>query len=354
MWCKSIAIDRNENYVVIGFENSIVRFFKTTNTQQPREDRLHRHYPQPHPKDCKGCPPVDTLAFSNDGMVLLASTRNPKSGLIQIFGWRFPFNAFEELTSCRYAVPLHESEDNGTSAAIFRSGGAELEADLICITTWTQSGTPVLVQPLDGHRSEIKTDQTGRHSKLGSRIQCAAFSPSGRELAMVNDKGHLYQISSLNSSPMDIRRLATSKELTLKSDSFSIAFMATPDEEFIVLAWADPVKATGWVKKIPYMSLVGFAIYFVPPWMFCDRLLMLLRFFQGNISPVPRTPAVVYVEASTTPDRDVREAVKPPVELEPPMPPVELPATPMQAAPPEKIKKIPRKRLGPGSYEQQS
>jgi hypothetical protein len=237
---------------VVGFENSIVRFFKTTNSEQPREDRLHGR----HHKVCTECPPVDTLSFSNDGLVLLASTRSPKSGTIQIYSWRFPFLSFEELSSCRYHVPLHESEDNGTSSAIFRSGPGG-EENLMCITTWTQSGVPILVQPEDGHRSDIRTDTSSRQGRLGSRIQGAAFSSSGRELAMVNDKGHLYQMSSLNSNPMDIRRIANSKELTAKSDSFAMAFMTLPDEEAIVLAWADSSKATGYVKKIPIVLSVS-------------------------------------------------------------------------------------------------
>jgi hypothetical protein len=246
-WCKSIAICPKENYVVVGFDNSLVRFFKTTISEAPRDDRLH-----PHHVDCKECPPVDTLSFSNDGLVLLAGTRSPKSGTIQIYQWRFPFLSFQELPTCRYRVPLHESEDNGISSAIYRSGsGPGGDNNLICITTWTQSGIPMLFQPNDNHRSEIRTDASTRQGKLGSRIQCAAFSQSGRELVMVNTKGHVYKIASLNSNPMDIRRIATTKELTAKSDSFAMSFMTLPDEEVIVVAWADSAKAIGYVKKIP-------------------------------------------------------------------------------------------------------
>lgn len=234
--------------MVVGFENATVRFFNTRSTEQPREDRLHAHYHQ----ECKGCPSVDTLAFSSDGLVLLASTRNPKTGLIQTYSWRFPFHTFQELTTCRYPVPLHESEDNGVSAAIFRPGGHNGEENLVCITTWTQSGTPILIQPQDGHRSEIKTDAaSSKQSKLGSRIQCAAFSPSGRELVMVNDRGHVFQVSNLNSSPMDVRRIASSRELTAKTDSFAMSFMTLSDEEHVVIAWADASRATGWIKRIP-------------------------------------------------------------------------------------------------------
>lgn len=250
-WCKSIAIDRNENYVVVGFEESVVRFFKTTNMDHPREDRLHNQLHQ----DCKRCPSVDTLSFSRDGLALIASTRSPKSGIIQLYLWRFPFLNFHELTSCRYPVPLHESEDNGISAAVVQSG-SENANSIICITTWTQSGTPVLVHPRGGHRSTIQSELSGKQGKIGNRVQSAAFSPTGRELALVNDKGHLYQISHLNSSPLDIRRLAASKELTAKSNSFSMSFMTLGDEETIVLAWADSSKLTGWVKKIPVASRV--------------------------------------------------------------------------------------------------
>jgi hypothetical protein len=80
---------------------------------------------------------------------------------------------------------------------------------------------------------------------------------------MVNDKGHLYLISSLNSNPLDVRRIATSKELTAKSDSFSMAFMTLPDEEAIVLAWADSPRATGFVKKIPTAFIVRATCYVV-------------------------------------------------------------------------------------------
>jgi hypothetical protein len=125
------------------------------------------------------------------------------------------------------------------------------EENLICITTWTQSGIPVLIQPQDGHRSEIRTEASTHQGKLGSRIQCAAFSPTGRELAMVNDRGHVYTISNLNSNSFEVRRIATSKELTIKSDWFAMSFMSLPDEEAIVLAWTDSSKAIGYVKKIP-------------------------------------------------------------------------------------------------------
>ncbi|KAH8591066.1 hypothetical protein B0O99DRAFT_520251 [Bisporella sp. PMI_857] len=248
-WCKSIAICPKENYVVVGFENSLVRFFKTTNSEPEREEQLHHHH-----EDCRDCPPVDTLSFSNDGLVLLAGTRSPKNGVIQIYESRFPFSgpAFQELSTCRYRVALHESEDNGITSAIFRTGsGSGTEENLICITTWTQSGTPILIQPKDNHRSEIRTQVSARQGTLGSRIQCAAFSPSGRELAMVNEKGHLYQISSLNSNPMDVRRIATSKELTAKSESFAMAYMSLTDEEALILAWVDSSKSMGYVKKIP-------------------------------------------------------------------------------------------------------
>ncbi|KAH8743504.1 hypothetical protein F5882DRAFT_313454 [Hyaloscypha sp. PMI_1271] len=243
-WCSSITICPKENQVVVGFDNSVVRFFETTKSEEPREDRLHSRF---H-KDCKHCPAVDTLSFSNDGLVLLASTRT--RGTIQVYSWRFPFVDFQELTPCRYHVPLHESEDNGTTSAIFRSGTAN-EDNLVCLTTWTQSGTPILVQPYDGHRSEIRTETSSHQGKLGSRIQCAAFSPTGRELAMVNDKGHLYMISNLNSNPLEVRRIATSKELTTKSDWFAMEFVSLPGEEAIVLAWADSSKAIGYVKKLP-------------------------------------------------------------------------------------------------------
>lgn len=238
----------------MGFENSTVRFFNTAHSEQPREDRLHSRY---H-RECKECPSVETLSFSNDGLVLLASTRSPRTGMIQIYSWRFPFLTFQELSSCRYHVPLHESEDNGVSSAISTSMPGS-EENLICITTWTQSGVPILAQPgAEGHRSKIKNENVfGRHGRLGSRIQCAAFSPSGSELAMVNDKGHLYQISRLNSNPMDIKMIATSKELTTKSNLFAMAFMTLLDEEAIVLIWADSGKSTGFVKKIPIRSTVS-------------------------------------------------------------------------------------------------
>jgi hypothetical protein len=56
---------------------------------------------------------------------------------------------------------------------------------------------------------------------------------------------------------MDIRRIAVSKELTAKSNSYAMAFMTIQDEEAIVLAWADSPKATGFVKKIPILSSVS-------------------------------------------------------------------------------------------------
>lgn len=251
LWCKSLAIDRQENYVVMGFENCAVRFFKTAQAEQPREDSLHSSYHSV----CKGCPSVDTLAFSNDGLALVASTRNSK-GVIQVYMWRFPFVTFQELSVCRYAVPLHESEDNGVSAAVIRSQKGD-EEGLMCISTWTQSGTPILIQPQDGYRCEIKAGSSSGHGKLGNRIQCAAFSPSGNELAMVNDKGYLFLVSKLNSKPMDIRRKATSREATSKSAALSLSFMSISGDDTAVLAWVDASKPIGFVKKVPLGTRVS-------------------------------------------------------------------------------------------------
>jgi hypothetical protein len=60
---------------------------------------------------------------------------------------------------------------------------------------------------------------------------------------------------------MDIKQIATSKELTAKSDSFAMAFMTLPDEEAIVLVWADSSKAMAFVKKIPMPSNVSIACF---------------------------------------------------------------------------------------------
>jgi hypothetical protein len=256
LWCRSIAIDKEDNCVVVGFDNATVRFFNARRTEEPLEHRLHAlGFPE-----CKACPPgkpcpsVDTLSFSSDGLSLIAGMRSSKTGVIQTYTWRFPFYMFQELFNCRYPVPLHESEDNGISSALIRP---ELDGDqsLVCITTWTQSGTPVLIQPQDGHRSEIRGDTTGKH-RIGSRIQCASFSHSGKELFLVNDKGYVFQVSNLNSSPMDVRRIASTKELTIKSDSFTMSVMGISDEEHVVVAWADSQRSIAWVKKIPVVAKV--------------------------------------------------------------------------------------------------
>jgi hypothetical protein len=244
LWCRTIAI--SDSHVVIGFDNSVVRFFSTKSAEDSREDRLHSRYHT----ECKECQPIETLSFSHDGLVLLASTRSPKSGMIQVYSWRYPFTTFEEISACRYQVPLHESEDGGISSAIYRSGSGGDE-NLVCLTSWTQSGIPILVQPRDGHRTDIRTEISNRQSRLGNRIQTACFSPSGKELAIVNDKGDLYKIGNLNSTPLDIKKFATSKELTAKSESFAMSFMSLPDEESIVMAWVDTAKCVGYIKKIP-------------------------------------------------------------------------------------------------------
>ena len=261
---------------MVGFENSIVRFFRTTNSNPPREDRLHIK----PPKDCRECPRVDSLSFSHDGLVLLASTRNPKTGMIQLFSWRFPFTNFQELPNCRYPVALHECEDGGITSAIYRTGQGGQE-DLVCLTTWTQSGIPLLIQPQNGYRSEIRSDNSGRPGKLGTYVQCAAFSPNGRDIALVNEKGHLYQISNL-STPMGIRRIATSKALTTKSDAFAMSFMSLANGEAIVLAWVDSSKGVGLVKKIPVTFQVSDGKNMISYLVCADLLFVACRKYSVN------------------------------------------------------------------------
>lgn len=297
LWASSIAISPNETTVAVGFTNATVYFFKTTRSAEPREDRLHS---RTH-KECEDCPEVDTLSYSDDGIHLLASTRSAKSGSIQIYFWMTPMQASQELVSCRYHVPLHESEDRGLSSAIFRSRTG-IEEVLVCVTTWTQSGVPVLVHPKTGQKTDIRTEPN-RSGKLGSRIQCASFSPSGKELAMVNEKGHLYLISSLNSTPLDIRKIATSRELTIKSDSFAMAFTSLPDEEAaIVMAWIDPGKAEkGVIRKIP-LTAVSFTNLFISTnsvlvtshdlFTFSDFPLFPDFVYKGNTNPQNRPTQV--------------------------------------------------------------
>jgi hypothetical protein len=307
-WCHSIAICPRENYVVVGFDNAIVRFYSTARFEEPREDRLHIRSSH---RDCRSCPPVDTLSFSNDGLNLLASTRSMKNGIIQLYSWRFPFEEFGELANCRCPVPLHESEDGGISSAIFRSGIGG-EDNLICITTWTQSGVPVLFQPGDGHRMDIRPEPTSHHGKLGSRIQCAAFSPTGRELAMVNDKGHLYHITNLNSSPVEVKRVAVSKELTTRSDWFAMTYMSLPDEEAIVLVWADASKAIAYVKKVPWKYNVTTISYQFPIKLSANFVLQTLDTLGSMTSLISGgLPGPRYELPSVG-----REIFRPPVELD--------------------------------------
>ena len=309
-WCQNIRICPKENYIAAGFDNAIVRFFKTWRSEEPQEDHLHNNYHT----ECSKCPAVDTLSFSNDGLVLLASTRSLKTGTIQVYSWAFPFEEVSELKSCRYPVPLHELEDNGVSSAIFCSSNVADE-NLVCLTTWTLSGVPVLIQTGDGHKTEIKTEPAGHQGKLGNRIQCACFSPDGRELAMVNDKGHLYSMSSLNSRPLEVRRIATSKDFTVKSDSFAMEFMTLPEEEAIVMAWTDPPKCLAYVKKVPVKSSVSYVVTLLSLFQFPSKI------SQNNLETplTPLTPGLMPLPLQPTPryelPSDGRESLKHPVEL---------------------------------------
>jgi hypothetical protein len=253
-YCTSIAISPRENVVVVGFESPIVRFFSTSKSEPPREDHLHSRYHD----ECKEkeCPPISTLAFSNDGLSLLASVRSLKNGMISFYSWHHPLDTFQEESKCRHHVALHESEDNGVTSAIYRPG-YDSDPSLICVTTWTLSGVPQLIQVSDGQKTEVKTERGGHYGQIGSRIQAAAFSSSGGELAVVNAKGHVYQVANLEANPIDARRIGASIELTKKEGFFAMTYMTLPEEEAVVLAWADSSKALGYIKKIPTKSLVS-------------------------------------------------------------------------------------------------
>jgi hypothetical protein len=257
-WCRCIAATPTGGLVAVGFENATVGLYNCFDSHSARQYRLHAR----HHQNCKECPPVDTVSFSNDGLVLVASTRSTKSGTIQVYLSRFPFSDFEEILPCRYRVPLHESEDNGVSSVHYQPG-TDGRDDLVCVTTWTQSGVPVLIQPKGGRKTEIRSQSSSynRQGKLGHRIQASAFAPSGRELALVNDQGYVYRVSDLVSMPMDIRRVATSKVIPMKSDSFALAFVPLLGEETIVLSWSDSLKAKAYVRKIPIVPTVCFIVW---------------------------------------------------------------------------------------------
>ncbi|GFG11912.1 hypothetical protein IFM61392_07142 [Aspergillus lentulus] len=251
-WCTSMTVSPSGSFVAVGFDKSTVGLFAPSEWQQPRLHRVHTRYHQ----DCKDCPPIATVSFSLDGLVLVCSTRSERNGMIQVFLSHFPFSDFQEVLPCRYRVPLHESEDNGISSVLFQPGMGGKE-DIICITTWTQSGVPILVHPNGGHRTEIRVQSSASSNhkgKLGNRIQAAAFSPSGNELVLANDKGHVYRVSNLGSIPIEVRRVATSKELTTKSESFALTYVHQTDEDLILLSWSDSSKGIGYVKKIPIIT----------------------------------------------------------------------------------------------------
>jgi hypothetical protein len=67
--------------------------------------------PKPLPQGMQGVLACRNVVLFQRRTVLLASTRSPRTGMIQIYSWRFPFLDFQELSPCRYHVPLHESED---------------------------------------------------------------------------------------------------------------------------------------------------------------------------------------------------------------------------------------------------
>ncbi|KAH3019392.1 hypothetical protein KXW60_006137 [Aspergillus fumigatus] len=251
-WCTSMTVSPSGSFVAVGFDKSTVGLFAPSEWQQPRLYRVHARYHQ----DCKDCPPIATVSFSHDGLALVCSTRSERNGMIQVFLSHFPFSEFQEVLPCRYRVPLHESEDNGISSVLFQPGIGGKE-DIICITTWTQSGVPILVHPNGGHRTEIRVQSSASSNhkgKLGNRIQAAAFSPSGHELVLANDKGYVYRVSNLSSIPIEVRRVATSKEFTTKTESFALAYVHQTDEDLILVSWSDSSKGVGYVRKIPIMT----------------------------------------------------------------------------------------------------
>ena len=319
-WCRCIAATSTGGVVAVGFENAAIGLYNCFDSHAPRQYRLHARQHQ----NCKDCPPVDTISFSNDGLVLVASTRSTKNGTIQVYLSRFPFTDFEEILPCRYRVPLHESEDNGVSSVHYQPG-TDGRDDLVCITTWTQSGVPVLIQPNLGHKTEIRSQSSSsnRQGKLGHRIQASAFAPSGRELALVNDQGYVYRVSDMSSIPMDIRRVATSKVIPMKSDSFALAFVPLLDEETIVVSWSDSSKAKGYVRKIPIVPTVCFKIFRALVWTDTNSLFAtqgeIYHSSKANFVDVHVNPLPTQLEL---PERDFKEPVKshifqrPPVELE--------------------------------------
>ncbi|GIK07553.1 hypothetical protein Aspvir_003219 [Aspergillus viridinutans] len=251
-WCTSMTVSPSGSFVAVGFDRSTVGLFNHSEWQQPRLHRVHARYHQ----DCKDCPQIATVSFSLDGLVLVCSTRSERNGMIQVYLSHFPFSDFQEVLPCRYRVPLHESEDNGISSVLFQPGMGGKE-DIICIATWTQSGVPILVHPNGGHRTEIRVQSSASSNhkgRLGNRIQAAAFSPSGTELVLVNDQGHVYRVSNLGSIPIEVRRVAKSKEFTTKSESFALAYVHQTDEDSILLCWSDSSKGIGYVKKIPIIA----------------------------------------------------------------------------------------------------
>ncbi|KAI9773679.1 MAG: hypothetical protein M1840_006953 [Geoglossum simile] len=129
--------------------------------------------------------PVVALSFSPDGSQLAATVRDGTAASTYMSP-----RPFTQLTGpyIDRSLGVREDDDQGVSSAICCA-----ERNLLCVTYWTRSGIPLLIDYAS--RKSRQLDNRTIKLDIGTRIQQAVFSRSGHALILINNKGSIFKIT---------------------------------------------------------------------------------------------------------------------------------------------------------------
>jgi len=115
------------------------------------------------------------------------------------------------------------------------------ERSLICVTYWTRSGIPLLIDYASKETRRLDKRTIG--IDIGTRIQQAVFSKSGNALVLINKMGSIFKITIDDMDHIRAQEIGKARCLTrVVAKSQVLDMKVSADERSLKVVW---VKESG-------------------------------------------------------------------------------------------------------------
>jgi hypothetical protein len=198
----AIALSQNDNLIATKYSRCVDIYDVATGG--------HIRHALPSIKS-RVSPGNHVVCFSPDSLAVSASTRYEPEKVITYWS---PCFEPAKAVSCETANPTGFPGDNGLSAVLCSPPFPHMSGAAAFVASFTEKGAPLVCNlslassRSAGSRVRPIHDPKGR---VGTRIHCAALSPSGNAIALVNQRNDVFFIDSCWTGASEPKRVATVK-----------------------------------------------------------------------------------------------------------------------------------------------